>query len=162
MNRSATIEPEVLHKERGGTTAIVFDRGIPGLEDARRWELVENEELRPFYWLRSLDQQPLTLLVVEPRAAVRGYRPDLTRGVYERLGAAPGSDVVIFCIVTLTADGAATVNLRAPLVVSCETMRGEQVILEQPHWPIRHRLVEAGLTDEGTGRSPQCSSSAAK
>lgn len=155
---------QVGHEPRAKQTrqaAIRFPESLPGLDGAHLWELVEHEQARPFFWLRSVDRPPLRLLVIDPRLVREDYRPKITAGEFGRVGLEAGADLLLLSVVTLDGDRQAFVNLRAPIMVNPDQMLGAQVILDDPAWPFRQPLVggcDGGA--EGTGRSHECSYSA--
>lgn len=143
-------------------TTVYLAQGLPGYEELRRWELVQRPETAPLVELRSIDRPPLVLLLVDPSQVVDDYRPAIADAVYARLGPS-GRDRCLTFIVVAVSGGAAFANLRAPVVVDPQSMRGEQVILEEGDWPVRLPIAELRNEESstGTGRSPECSSSAA-
>lgn len=149
--------------QRSAPSVLYFSRGLPGFDELRRWELLEHAEARPFLWLRAVERPQVALLVVDPREIVVGYRPAIAAGVWSRLGDGSEARSLTFVVVSL-AGSEASANLRAPLVIDPQTMRGEQVILEDGEWPVHFGLAppEECETQPGTGRSPTCSSSAAR
>jgi flagellar assembly factor FliW len=149
--------------KRSAPSVLYFAQGLPGFDELRRWELLEHAEARPFLWLRAVERPQVALLVVDPRELVSGYRPAIPAGAWSRLGDGSEARSLTFVVVSLSEPGASA-NLRAPLVVDPQTMRGEQVILEDGEWPVRFGLVpsEECEAQTGTGRSPTCSSSAAR
>lgn len=147
--------------QRGAPSILYFAQGLPGFAGLRRWELVEHEEARPLLALRAVERPQVTLLAVDPREVVAGYRPAIPAGVWSRLGS--GSEARSLRLVVVSLSGTvASANLRAPLVIDPQTMRGEQVILDDEQWPIRFALAphRESETQTGTGRSPACWSSA--
>jgi flagellar assembly factor FliW len=149
--------------QRGAPSILYFAHGLPGFAGLRRWELVEHGEAQPFLWLRAAERPQLALLVVDPQEVVGDYRPGIPAGVWSRLG--NGSEARSRRLVVVSLSGPeASANLRAPLVIDPQTMRGEQVILDDDQWPVRFPIAphEASETQPGTGRSPACWSSAAR
>jgi flagellar assembly factor FliW len=149
--------------QRSAPTVVYFDRGLPGYDGLRRWELVERDETRPLRWLRSVEQPQLALPVADPALLLAGYPPAIPSGVWSRLGEGSEGRSLCLVVVQLEAEGASA-NLRAPLVIDPQTMRGEQVILDDGDWPVRFEFArpEQAAAHSGTGRSPACSSSAAR
>jgi flagellar assembly factor FliW len=142
-------------------TVIDFADGLPGLGDARSWKLFESEEIRPLLWLRCLDRPNLSLLLVDPRLVAPDYRPQLPKAQMARIGFESDHPLLILVVVALHEDKPATVNLRAPIIVDVESMRGMQVILEDDEQPMRYPLDGRDQhQQEWTGRSEPCSSSA--
>lgn len=124
-------------------TVVRFPEGVPGFEQVRAFQLLENPEARPFFWLQAADEKQPRLLVVDPRAFDPDYRPNFTRHELARVGLGPADDKIVLVVVTLRPDGP-TANLRAPIVVNAVKMIGAQIILEESHWPLRHPLFAAG------------------
>jgi flagellar assembly factor FliW len=149
--------------QRSAATVVYFERGLPGFDGLRRWELVELDEAQPFRFLRSVERPQLALPVADPGRLVAGYRPAIPPGVWSRLGDGSEGRSLLFVVVS-PGDEGASANLCAPLVIDPQTMRGEQVILDDGEWPVRFELArpEEGAAHSGTGRSPACSSSAAR
>ena len=138
----ATPPCEVLSSETGRST-ILFPEGLPGFEDVHEWELVASDQAQPFLWLRAIEPAALSLLVLPAQLAKRGYDPRIPLGMLARMGLGGGKSSVLLVIVTLRRNGASA-NLRAPLVLNPETMRGWQVILEDTDWPLQHPLAGDG------------------
>ena len=58
-----------------------------------------------------------------------------------RLGANETTALLWFGVVSLDAEGAAYINLRAPIVVNPERMLGYQVMPHNSLYPLRHPLA---------------------
>jgi flagellar assembly factor FliW len=83
-------------------------------------------------WLQSTEEPGLVFLLADPFAFFADYAPEVPDAELAQLGGgrAPGAaHVAVLAIVTLGADGAATANLRAPLVLDTQAQRGRQVVL---------------------------------
>jgi flagellar assembly factor FliW len=145
----------------GERTVIDFPEGLPGLGDAHSWELVSVKESRPLLWLRSLDRPPLALMVLDPRLVAEGYAPNVPKAQLFRIGYERDHSLLILVVATIPERGQPTVNLRAPVVIDVNTMRGIQAILDDEELPIRFAL-RSQQSDDRTGRSERCSSSVEK
>lgn len=142
-------------------TVLEFPDGIPGFGDAHHWELLQSEDMQPLLWLRCVERPALALLVVDPRILMPSYHPKIGPAHLARIGFEPRHTLLTLVVVAVQEDGRATVNLRAPVVVDIETMRGVQAILEDEDLPVRHPIGCVSPADEErTGRSEPCSSSA--
>jgi flagellar assembly factor FliW len=116
-----------------------FAAGLYGFTGARDFALVPAGR-EGLWWLQSVEESGLVLLVADPFRYFADYAPDLPDAELVQLGAdAPGGrgrapapgDVALFAVVTLPGAGAATAsaNLRAPLVLDTRARRGRQVVL---------------------------------
>lgn len=124
----------------GPETVIRFPEGLPGLEQAHDWQMVEHEDAAPFLWLQSVDRPAISLLVVDPLVVAADYDPKLSVHDLARVGLVADEPRVVLAVVTWRDDGP-TVNLRAPLVLNPTRMLGAQVILEEARWPLRHTIA---------------------
>jgi flagellar assembly factor FliW len=82
------------------------------------------------WWLQSLDAPALSFLLVDPFVVAPGYEVDVSPGDARSVGLASPDDALVLAIAVLpaTAGGAATCNLRAPLLFNLRERRGRQVV----------------------------------
>lgn len=115
---------------------------LPGFPGHRDFALVPADGGGLVYWLQSVAVDGPRFLVVPAAAFFPGYAPALPRGLAADLGLGDPADAALFCIVTVPGGdvGAATANLRAPLVVNHGGGRGRQVVLADGIHPIRRPL----------------------
>jgi flagellar assembly factor FliW len=123
--------------------SVNFPDGIPGFESCRSWVVMAAEEATPLRRLHAMDGAEASFLAIDPRAVLDGYRCDLSAADRLRLGAKDGEPLLWLAIVMLEANGALTVNLRAPIVINPRTMTGQQVLPHNCLYPLRHVLVDA-------------------
>jgi len=90
--------------------------------------LLSNAEEAPFLWLQMLDDPNLAFLVISPCAVAGDYQPEISDEDTEFLGLHSPQDAIVFNIVTLHADGSATVNLKGPIVLNRFTLTGKQLV----------------------------------
>ena len=102
--------------------------GLLGFERIKKYVLLSNPEEAPFLWLQMLDDPNLAFLVVSPCAVMKDYQPELSVDDTDYLGLHSPKDALVFNIVTLHPDGAATVNLKGPIVMNRFTLIGKQVV----------------------------------
>ncbi len=119
---------------------VSFPDGLPGFEGCRRFVLAAPGEAAPFSVLQAIDPPEPAFVVIDPSAVMKRYRAVLGQGDRQRLGAGDEDALVWLAIVTLDADGAPAVNLRAPIVINPRVMTGFQVMPHQSLYPLRHPL----------------------
>jgi flagellar assembly factor FliW len=128
--------------------ALVFAEGLVGCPDWRRFVLMtaEDEDL-PVGALVSLDDPAIELMVTDPRLLLPDY--DLKLSVQDRasIGLTADAKPVVYCTLTLTADGVITANLLGPLVVNPTTRQGRQFVLTDSGYSTRHPV--AHLSSQG-------------
>ena len=135
--------------------ALVFPDGLVGCPDWRRFVLMSAEdEALPVATLVSLDDPAVELLVTDPRLLLPDY--DLKLSVEDRasIGLQADAHPVVYCTLTLAADGLITANLLGPLVIDPRTRQARQVVLTDSGYSTRHPV--ARLSSQG-GDDP-CSS----
>lgn len=122
---------------------ITFPKGILGFADYRRFCLLEPAEDSAFFWLQSLDDPTLAFVVTDPSFFVPDYSVPVRQDQMGDLGLARLEDAQVFVIVNKV-DQTLTGNLQGPLVINTVTRAGEQLVLAEKRWQIRHPLVSVG------------------
>ena len=125
---------------------LALTEPLPGFPDHRDYVLVpalgSGDAAGLLYWLQSVKPDGPRFLAVPARAFFPDYAPALPRAVRGELGLEEGAEAVLYCLVTVPAGdaGAATANLRAPLVVNPARGTARQVVLNDDAHPIRELL----------------------
>ena len=119
---------------------IRFDDGLPGFERVRRFVLVASPALEPFTLVQGVGEHTPSFLAIDPRLVDPGYASPLAQSDLARLEAGPKTPLLWLVLVTMGADGHATVNLKAPLVINPEIMRGLQLVAPDSPYPIDQPL----------------------
>jgi flagellar assembly factor FliW len=134
----AAVETEITVSE-----AVTFPEGIPGFESCRRWVVMAAEEATPLRRLHAIDGVEASFLAIDPRVVLEGYRCELSAADHRRIGSRDDEPLLWLALVMVEANGALTVNLRAPIVINPRTMTGQQVLPHDCLYPLRHVLVPA-------------------
>jgi len=123
--------------------------GLLGFEHLKDYLLVANPGEEPFLWLQVKDKNTLAFVVINPFLVNPDYHPDLPQADVDFLKIEEPDDVALFNIVTLHASGAATVNLKGPIVVNRHTMVGKQVVLANAsEYNVEHPLPVSEVNSE--------------
>jgi flagellar assembly factor FliW len=122
---------------------VIFNEGIPGFEDLRKFAIVSNGS-DPIMWLVSLEDEKIALPVVDPWLIRIDYTVDIPRDVIEDLEIEDDKDVQIWAILVIPRDKPEdmTINLLAPIVINLKNRRGKQIIMESSEYDIRHFVKE--------------------
>ncbi|MBM3882895.1 MAG: flagellar assembly protein FliW [Verrucomicrobia bacterium] len=126
MKFAEPIETEVLPVRSENIVRIPL--GLLGFEPIKEYVLLIRPEETPFLWLQMLNDPNLAFLVVSPFVVHPSYEPDITAEDAEFLELKQPEDALVFNIVTVRPAGAATVNLRGPIVLNRHTLIAKQVI----------------------------------
>ncbi|MGY1695229.1 flagellar assembly protein FliW [Geodermatophilus sp. SYSU D00814] len=115
---------------------------LPGFPDCRDYVLVTADGDGLLFWLQSMDADGPRFLAIPPARWFPDYAPSLPRQVLADLDLDDAADALLFCLVTVPAEGvaAATANLRAPVVLNPANWRATQVVLPDGRLPIRRPL----------------------
>jgi flagellar assembly factor FliW len=121
---------------------VNFPDGLPGFELCRSFVLLSSPETEPLQQLQSVDGPEASFVGIDPKLLLPTYRCELSEFDRERLGANDDSVLLWLAIVAIDADGTATANLRAPVVINPETMTGRQVMPHRCLYALRHVITE--------------------
>jgi flagellar assembly factor FliW len=119
---------------------VTLEDGIPGFERCRRFVLVSSDAIAPFTCVQGLDEPRPSFLAIPPRLLDPQYVQHLTPADRVRLDAADDGSLVWMAFVRLTGD-AASVNLRAPLVINPRRMIGLQLMPADSSYALDHPMV---------------------
>jgi flagellar assembly factor FliW len=146
--QAAPAEERIYLNTRFGTfdadtrSFISFPVGLPGFEPCRTFALLYSPQAAPLQCLHAVSGPPASFLVLDPRVVLPDYRCVLSAADRARLGADEDVSTVLWlAILTITQDGAAFANLRAPVVINPKTMTGFQVMPQDSVYPLRHPVA---------------------
>ncbi len=95
-------------------------------------------------WLQSVDEPALAFPVVQAPLVYPGYSLYVEDDILSPLGEVDESLMGIYLVLVVPRDpSAATVNLKAPIVISFKSRRGMQLLVDRPEYSMRHRVVAA-------------------
>ena len=121
--------------------SIVFEKGLPGFEGLKSFELTSLEQVG-FFILSSSEDSNVSLLLVDPYIYFPNYEVEIDDSVMSRLNIKDANDVLILSVVTLNNDvEKITLNLRAPVIVNINSGESEQIILNREDYLVRQTLV---------------------
>ncbi|WP_252234649.1 flagellar assembly protein FliW [Clostridium sp. ZS1] len=122
---------------------ITFKKGILGFENLKEYILVDLKECQPFKLLQSLEDEDVGLIVVSPFEFLKNYETKLNTEEIKRLEIRSEEEVTLVTTVTLNSDPKKiTTNLKAPLIINISNNLGEQIILDNSDYKIKHLLIE--------------------
>lgn len=120
---------------------ITFPQGIPGFPHVHRYVVRVYREGSVLHTMQGVDDPTVVFGLIDPRTCVPDYKVEVDQDDVAVLQLDGADEAVVLSIVTVTKDdAAATVNLRAPLVVNPRTGIGVQVMLPDSPYSIRYPL----------------------
>jgi flagellar assembly factor FliW len=143
---AATVAPRENIDTRFGTfagrsgDAITLVEALPGFDGCRRFLLLTSPSIEPLICLQGIDGERPAFLAIDPRAVDPEYVCQLDDLQRQRLAASPDTALLWLAIVCVPDSGNATANLRAPLVINPERMRGLQLLAGHDRYAVDHPL----------------------
>lgn len=124
---------------------VVFEKGLPGFESHKNFEINDIEENQKFKVVNSLDDKSVGFIVVSPFDIKKDYEIKLDEDTINSLKIDKPEEVLLLNIVTLGKKlEDSTVNLKAPLVMSVKNKLGLQLILQDDKYDIKEPLIGCG------------------
>lgn len=122
---------------------ITFPKGLPGFQGLNKFILFKVEENPIFNILHSVEDENIGLIVISPFEVKKDYEFKLDDEVIKQLKIENSEDVLVVNTVNLNSDiSKITVNLKAPIVININSGVGEQLILDNDVYKIKHPLIE--------------------
>ncbi|MDR5586540.1 MULTISPECIES: flagellar assembly protein FliW [Clostridium] len=122
---------------------ITLRKGILGFENLKEYILVDLKECEPFKLLQSLEDENTGFIVVSPFEFFNDYEIKLSDEEINKLDVKNQNDIILLTTVTLNSDPKKiTTNLKAPIIINISNNLGEQIILDNLDYKIKHLLIE--------------------
>ena len=125
------------------SSVLHFKEGMLGMPNFKRFLLLDFENLRPLYRLQCVDEPTLSFLLidpdfVDPKLKEYVHKRDPDESVYEI-----NDNCALFAVCKINeSSGEITANLVAPVVINYNKMEGNQVILLDSPFDVRHSLTQ--------------------
>lgn len=130
--------------ETGKEKIIFFQSGLPGFEYLCEFVLVPLEANQIFWWLQSVQQPEIALLVVNPFIFFPDYNVDLPEIIAKEIEIENLEETLVLTTVTILGDDLSkvTTNLVGPIIINTRLSKGKQVILENSSYNIKQPLFK--------------------
>jgi flagellar assembly factor FliW len=130
-------------KEYSEDDIITFDKALPGFANLKNFILFPVEENDLFSILHSVENEEIGLVVISPFSFVKDYEFKLPEDKIRELSIESSQDVLVLNTVTLGAKVEdITTNLKAPIIINIKQKLGEQIILDNDSYKIKHPLFK--------------------
>ena len=128
-------DSRILHMERGMI-------GFPELQNFSLLYDSEREDAANISWLQSMDEPEIAFPVIDPLLICPDYDPTIQDELLESLGTLTESNLYVLVTVTVPKNlEEMAINLRAPIVINTDTMKGCQLIVEDD-LPVKYKIYE--------------------
>ena len=123
---------------------IIFEKGIPGFEDIKEYELKKLESNPLLYELKSITEENIGFIVISPFEIDKKYEIDIPEKIVKELSINSPNDVMILNILTLGQTiNKTTVNMKAPLIINANNGLGMQIILQSDKYEVKSPLLRS-------------------
>jgi flagellar assembly factor FliW len=121
---------------------ISFPDGLPGFSDDREFVIVPADQEEVFFYLQSVSDPEVCLLLTNPFPFFSDYQVEITEEDVTRLGHPPDpGELTTFTVVSVAEVFAeSTTNLMAPIFINKEKKIGLQFIPQKSDYNTRHPL----------------------
>lgn len=113
---------------------ITLDKGIVGFPDLKRFTIIfdtETEEKTAIMWFQSLDEPQFAMPVIVPGDVVPDYNPTVNDELLEPLGKLTEDNLYVLVTIKVPKNiEDMTINLKAPIIINTDTLKGGQIIVE--------------------------------
>lgn len=123
---------------------IKFVDGIIGFPEWTDFLLIHDSEGNGnIKWLQSVQEPDFAMPVMDPLLIMPDYNPNIEDNLLEPLGIKDETDFLVLVTVTVPKEiERMSVNLKAPIIISGETRKANQVIAEQEEYLVKYPIYE--------------------
>ena len=116
---------------------ILFEKGIPGFEDYKYFNVNIIKDNEKFYSIVSKEDDNIGFISISPFDIKKDYEIDLDDEFVKELDIKSEKDVLVLCLITLGKSlKDSTANLKAPIIINIINNRGKQLILQDDNYKI--------------------------
>jgi flagellar assembly factor FliW len=119
---------------------ITFPEGLIGLPHLSKMVMIRQSAIEPLMWLVSLDDNATAFVVADVPEMFPGYSPRIPVETATTDSTDKDAQVVLGIVLISPEWQESTVNLRAPLFISANSMKGAQVVLADNAYSCGERL----------------------
>jgi len=120
---------------------ILFEKGIPGFEDYKYFNVNVIKDNEKFYSIVSKEDGNIGFISISPFDIKKDYEIDLDDEFVKELDIKSEKDVLVLCLITLGKTlKDSTANLKAPIIINIKNNRGKQLILQDDKYKIKESL----------------------
>lgn len=134
---------------------IRLENGMIGFPKLKNFGLIFDEEKglekSKIMWLQSLDDGDIAFPVMMPHIVKEDYNPTVNNEILSPLGELVDENTFVLVTVTVPKDPKKfTVNLKAPIIINTDNMKGTQVIAEDDY-PVKFAAYSQLEKEEKAG-----------
>lgn len=120
---------------------ITFKNGFLGLENYKKYILLDHPGTDIIKWFQSVENSDIALPVINPVYFFPDYAPKISKTDLETIEIKSPEEALILCIITVPDDPKKiTVNLKAPIVINFNKLLADQFVAENDEYKVRQPL----------------------
>ncbi len=128
-----------------------FPAGLPGFEDHKQYMLVGRNDMRPFLWLRSMDDPEVALPIISCLLLKKQVVPHITKEQLSLVGNPSPEEIAPYYVLRVDAnEGIITANTKAPIIINSITKQGHQIFMDLENLRVDEPLVNLVPFSEDT------------
>ncbi|MDO4966809.1 MAG: flagellar assembly protein FliW [Lachnospiraceae bacterium] len=123
---------------------ITFASGIVGFPELKDFLLIHDSDSKGgIKWLQSVQEPAFAMPVIDPLVAMDTYNPQVEDEFIKPLGITDETDMLVLVTITVPKNiEEMSVNLRAPIIISGETRKATQIIVDQDEYLVKYPIYE--------------------
>ncbi|MCD7836452.1 MAG: flagellar assembly protein FliW [Lachnospiraceae bacterium] len=125
---------------------IIFDNGIIGFPELKRFTLIHDEEKGTnvgIRFLQSIDEPSFAMPVMDPLIVKPDYDPEVNDELLASAGELTSENLLVLVTVTVPSDiTRMSVNLQGPIVVNVDERRACQIIIDGSEYPVKYPIYD--------------------
>jgi flagellar assembly factor FliW len=126
---------------------ITLDKGIVGFPDLKKFTLIYDEEKGDDHdtimWFQSIDEPQFAMPVVLPIVIKPDYNPTINDELLLPLGDLTEENTYVLVTIKVPSDPTQmSVNLKAPIIINTDTLKGGQLIVEDEEYEVRFPIYD--------------------
>lgn len=137
MNKIASRFGEI---EYDPSSVLNFPEGLIGFEELRDFVVMPNEKEGPLFWIQSIDDPQVALVLTDPTNFFLDYSVAPEEGESQKINLKDDEQFFSLVVVTVHPDRQITLNLAAPILFAPQSNKAIQVILDNSGYDIQTPL----------------------
>lgn len=125
---------------------IIFEKGIIGFPEMRRFALLHNEEKGKdagIRFLQSIDEPGFAMPVMDPLIVKPDYDPEVDDELLASVGELSQDNILVLVTATIPSDlTKMSVNLQGPIVINVDEHKACQIIVDGSLYPVKFPIYD--------------------
>ncbi len=129
----------------GEANIFTFPDGVPAFEEYNKFVLSFNEDVKPFFMMKSVGISPeISFVCIDPTLICPDYKIKVGPSDVQVLELKNAGEAFVFSLVTVRDKPSdITANLQGPVVLNLKNFRGRQIICDGSKYDVRYRIWDA-------------------